>query len=300
MVEPESSDRQAVVLVADSHEWLSRSLESVLGPIGCTVLRVSDGATLLRRVSEIAPDVVIADADLSDMDAAGVCAGLRAQSRGGSILPIVVVSATPLKRQDRLEVFKAGAWAVLSFPLEPEGFVAMINNFIAAKAEADAAGASALLDRNTGLYNARGVLRRLHELAADATRSQRALACVIISVSGDGTQDRVGQVLRASVRASDTVGRISDAEFVVLAPGTGPDGARQMARRLASLLSTIRGRRGAAARIHVGGFAVQDMAREAIEPTEMLVRAASSLRQAQTAHVQDAIRFYDELPVLDR
>src|SRR5207247_10923455 len=47
-----------------------------------------------------------------------------------------------------------------------------------------------------------------------------------------------GQVLQASGRTSDCVGRLGEGEFAVLAPATAPEGAARMARRLSRVIET--------------------------------------------------------------
>ena len=297
----------ALALIGDSRHWLARSLESVLAPIGCAVVSAEDGQTLLRHARETSPVIVISAADLIDMDAVGLCAALRDDRRLPRALPIIVVSATPLDRRMHLQILRAGAWQVLSQPLDPEVFVTTVASYLTVKATTDEAESRALLDRDAGLYNVRGVLRRSHELFAAAVRKRRPLACLVVSVAPTmpGTdphrdrelQDRMGRILRGSVRASDVVGRIGGSEIVVLAPDTTSAGARLLAGRLAEAVRTLGApQAGAACRVHIGGCVVSDVDGPPVEATELLVRAMAALNHTQTARAADSIRFHDEVP----
>jgi GGDEF domain-containing protein len=84
-------------------------------------------------------------------------------------------------------------------------------------------------------------------------------------------------------RGSDAIGRLSQTEFVVLAPRTSCDGALRMAHRLHHAAQTVGGGQSGESdlRIRIGCYAVDNFQTAMIEPVEILVRATMALRRAQ-------------------
>ena len=94
----------------------------------------------------------------------------------------------------------------------------------------------------TGLPNRRAVDEALRMMAAQADRTARPLAALMLDVDhfkaindrsghlrGDAVLASVARVLRATVRAADFVGRAGGEEFVLLLPSTDRVGAARVA-----------------------------------------------------------------------
>ncbi|HSM91758.1 MAG TPA: GGDEF domain-containing protein [Anaeromyxobacteraceae bacterium] len=103
----------------------------------------------------------------------------------------------------------------------------------------------ALQDPLTGLYNRRMLDERLEVELAAAKRHDRLVALLMVDVdrfkaindahghlAGDEVLRMVARTLRATVRQEDLVARFGGEEFVVVAPETGLDGARQLGERV--------------------------------------------------------------------
>jgi diguanylate cyclase (GGDEF)-like protein len=117
--------------------------------------------------------------------------------------------------------------------------------------------------------------------------------------------EKVGGLLRRTGRTSDAVGRLGRTEFAIIAPATEAAGAHRLAERVQAAVEaeyivvrtapadpspaseasgTLTGPEGdteARPRVHVriGYCAVPDFAESSVDAVEMLVRAASALRQ---------------------
>jgi len=174
-----------------------------------------------------------------------------------------------------------------------------LDTFAGAKREADRLRDDGLLDPVTGLYNARGLARRAREIGADAARRRDPLACVALTPAPEGTRfddaatdaavvrvaEQLGEVLRRTGRTSDAVGRLGPTEFAIVAPATEAAGAERLAERVreamdAERMVIPRAHDGAErVRIRAGYCAVPDFAESDVDAVEMLVRAASALRQ---------------------
>ncbi len=92
------------VLVIDDEPQIRRALRVALQAEGYTADLAETGAEGLDRVAAAAPDIVILDLGLPDMDGADVCARLREWSQ----VPIIVLSVRDAER-DKVHALDRGA-----------------------------------------------------------------------------------------------------------------------------------------------------------------------------------------------
>ena len=312
MSESEKPSRPPLVLVANDQEWSARSLESILGPHGYAVLRAYTGRQTIDLARSAQPDVIIVDARLPDVDGLEVCRTLRADPRIAAHTPIIVTNSGPSDRAQVLAAYQAGAWEYCSQPYDGELLMHKLDSFVRAKLEMDRVRDESLLDQITGLYNARGLARRAREIGAEANRSHNSLACVVISADAgpDGVADDVvhqlaaqvathfGGVFRKTGRLSDAFGRLGQQEFAIIAPATEAKGAERLVQRLQESLARepLPLESGADRRltIRAGYCAVPDFAESSVDAVEMLLRAATALRQLRADGSASTIRSFDE------
>jgi two-component system, OmpR family, KDP operon response regulator KdpE len=107
----ESAALRPTVLVIDDEPQLRRFLRTGLVPRGFTVREASDGAEGLRMAEEFAPDVILLDLGLPDLDGVDVVLRLRAWSP----VPIVVLSARE-RESEKVRALDAGADDYLTKP----------------------------------------------------------------------------------------------------------------------------------------------------------------------------------------
>src|SRR2546430_10677725 len=111
--------RPPVVLVANAFgTWLSQALANLVKARGYRVHFVLTGRELLEQAPSVRPDVVVLDADLPDLDSIEVCRTLR-QNRAAWSMPVMMITATPATKQQRLAALEAGAGDSLSAILYP-------------------------------------------------------------------------------------------------------------------------------------------------------------------------------------
>src|SRR5439155_1252876 len=108
MSDPAASARRPVVLLASAHEWASRSLHSILTPNGYRVLHAYAGYDALLQVRAAQPDVLMIDLQLPGIDGVALCRMLRADPSVTASTAIIATTASPVGRQQRLEVLRAG------------------------------------------------------------------------------------------------------------------------------------------------------------------------------------------------
>jgi GGDEF domain-containing protein len=202
--------------------------------------------------------------------------------------------------------------------MDSEEIFLKVDVWVRAKLEGDDTREQGLLDPDTGLYNTQGLLRRIGELAAGAVRHSRPLACVVLSAEPGGAAGAAGRAHPVSVtssraatwsaegarsfaatllsagRASDTIGRLSATEFVIVAPDTDDDGVLGLAERLRKAVDALAPAPGPLWHVRFGCYAVPDMRDASIAPTEVLIRAAEALRGAEGT--RERVRLFSPSP----
>ena len=309
------TSRPPLVLIANDQEWSARSLESILAPEGYAVLRAFTGRQALERARTAHPDLAIIDCQLPDIDGLEVCRALKDDARFADTTPIIVTTAGPSGRAQRLEAYRAGAWEFLGQPLDGEALLLKIGTYLRSKVAVDDERDRSLIDQGTGLYSRRGLAQRAREIGSEAYRHSHPLACVVFTpvVEGDeeeesmGTPDQdqerqlgqaVGTLFRKAGRVSDAIGRLGPKEFAVIAPATDDSGVQQLVQRLRKAIeSQPVGTNGHTdqVKLKAGYCVVPDFREAALEATEVLLRATTALRQLSLDSAGNAmIRNFDE------
>ncbi len=295
MPDPTISGRAAVILIANDQEWAARALESILAPEGYPVIRAYTGRQALELARLKSPDVVILDSQMPDLHGNEVCRTLRADPQFGVTTPIIITTAGPSGRTDRLAALRAGAWEFFGHPLDGEAVLLKIKTYAASKLTVDRLRNEGMLDELTGLYNANGLHRRAREIGSEAGRQHQALACVVVSPEAAGIDFEVakaveliqsvaakfGALLRQAGRAADAIGRVGPLEFGVVAPATSTEGAVKLVERFNHLVDTLPidpdapiGRLV----LRAGYCSVANFAESEVDAVQMLHRATTALR----------------------
>ena len=299
--QPDRHRRPPLVLMVNDHEWSTRALESVLAPNGYAVLRAFTARKGIERAEASHPDLIVLDTNLPDMDGVDVCRHLRSGGLIARNTPIILTTAGHPSRHERMEALRAGAWEFLSHPIDAEELLLRIDHYIAAKQETDDSLEGGLLDAATNLYNVRGLARRAREIAAAAARNGSSLACVVFSTRGPEDDDagadelaqRVAELLSATGRGGDAIGRLGPGEFAVFAPQTDDAGARAFAVRISDAIG--KQPNGGGPRLRAG-YAASGSGTDHIRPGDLLDRASQAVHTARrSAAVEWLARFEPEV-----
>jgi GGDEF domain-containing protein len=113
-------------------------------------------------------------------------------------------------------------------------------------------------------------------------------------LAGEDALARWVRLLRSAARASDVLGRLGPSDFAVLAPATGAEGARGLARRLTAAARDLSPPDEVPLHIRIGYDAVENMAYAPINPIELLGHANVAERHA-AAGTAASIVAYREL-----
>jgi len=300
-----------LVLLVDDQEWTSRSVESLLRPKGHVVLKAYTGQQALDLVTKVNPDAVLVDVHLPDIDGIDLVRRLRGTSTIRETTPTLMITSSNLGNAERLEALDAGAWDILTHPVDPNELIIRMETFVRAKQAADRSREEGLTDPGTGFYNVRGILRRAKEIGADAVRFDRPMACIAVGphVLGSEEEERaleqavveevtrhLAGTLRSVTRISDTIGRLGPGEFVIVAPGTDDGGALRLADRIMEAAASIAQTQArdelelAELRQLRAGFCAVRGGSEPTTPEDLLLRATMALRRAQADQDGESFR----------
>ena len=247
-------------------------------------------------------DVIAIDMQLSDMDGVTLCRLLRDDMRVSAATPLLLVSPSPLLGVARLEGLRAGAWDCVDPATHPEDLLLRVQAFVRGRRESERQRGAGLVDPPSGLYNRQGLARRVREIGSQAYRERSALACVALGLEvASGPQweqvvRRCVEALKTSARVSDVIGRLAPQEFAVVAPSTGPQGAVQLAQRLARSIGAAAAHAGQGSpplRFRAGYESVANVGYEPMEPMELLARATAALRTGRPEPGLDWLRRYE-------
>jgi CheY-like chemotaxis protein len=104
----------STILLADDSPHAQRMGERILREEGFSVASVTDGETALLRLSDVDPDLVIADVFLPGRDGFDLCRAIKGSHRHVR----VVLTAGMLETFDEEEARRAGCDAILKKPFE--------------------------------------------------------------------------------------------------------------------------------------------------------------------------------------
>ncbi|MFZ5788626.1 MAG: response regulator [Acidobacteriota bacterium] len=120
-----SSDARGVVLNVDDDDAGRYATSRILRRAGFEVREARTGAEAVRLAAE-GPDLVLLDVNLPDRSGFEVCRQLKADPATARI-PVLHLSATFVRGQDRVAGLEGGADAYLAQPVDPEELVATVR-----------------------------------------------------------------------------------------------------------------------------------------------------------------------------
>lgn len=250
-----SQENGPLVLIANDQEWTGRAVESILVATGYRVVHALTATQALEVARRVSPDLAILDLQLPDFSGVEVCRQLRSDPQFGPSLPIIITTAGPSGRPQRLTAYAAGAWEFYGQPLDAEALLHKLGVYLASYREVRRLRRAALVEPS-GLYNQVGLAHRATELVAEMRRASRPVSCVAWSFEGiaqTATLDRAVSLFLKEGRASDALGRLDGGELAVVAASTSPQDAQRIAERFRGLFTTAIAEPGASIRTTVIG-----------------------------------------------
>jgi len=229
------------VLVADDSRVIRKAVTKILGD-RFDVVEAEDGEDCWTRLE---PDdqieVLITDIDMPRLDGYGLICRVRAAEEGRiRDLPVIVITGA----QDDLTRERAFACGATDFITKPIDGVQLLSRARAhakidqarrlLSEETETAAQTGASDGITGLHSRRYLLERGAQDFTAARRHERELSIIrmdvdqfadIVANHGEAVAQQVlrfvGQALKRTARTEDTLARLIDSEFAILAPATG-------------------------------------------------------------------------------
>jgi PleD family two-component response regulator len=283
------------LLVVGGESCWGRSIRSIFEPRAFDVCIASSAQDAVNQMHRSLPEAAIVVAQRDGGSAIGLVRRLRREGLDAA-RPIVVVAEVPLRRERRLEALRAGAWDLLSIPFSGHELLVKIESYLCAKRANDRAKDQILIDPTTGLFNVQGLLRCAAALGEAARRHQHPFGCAVFSPtastianlddprsrgwpqSADTLAVEIAALLKIRARESDVLARVSEHEYVVLAPDTGPTGIVALARRFVE--ADIALEPSANIPLRAGCHAVSNVAVAGVGAAQIVAHATIALRQS--------------------
>jgi two-component system, cell cycle response regulator len=306
---PGSEVMKARILLIDDSEAQSNQIKAALERLGYEVARASSGMMGLQLARTTAPDLVLLDVVMADIDGFAVCRWLKMNAETRDIPVIMLTVRTALA--DRVEGLNIGADDYLAKPFEDEELEARIFAALRVKAAhtelrernqqlesmLHSVEALASTDALTGLYNRRRFADVLKREFAVTKRYRNTLSCLLLDLdhfkqindrfghdAGDQVLKEVARRITGSLREVDLAARYGGEEFVVLLPHTSKADARIVAERLLKNVSKQEFNFGKAVLTVTTSIGVAGNSDVLSENAEELVKAADiALYEAKNA-----------------
>lgn len=238
--EPERKPR---LLVVDDQPTNIQVLYRVFAD-DCQVFMATSGEQALHTAREEAPDVILLDVMMPDMDGYEVCRQLKQDSATRDI-PILFVTAHH-EAQEEARGLACGAVDFITKPIHPAVVRARVHTHLTLQRQTEVLKRLVFIDALTHAFNRRYFDERLAEEWGRAQRTGRSLGLILIDVDyfkqfndvnghqrGDDALRQVAQALKGTIlRPGDVVCRYGGEEFACLLPDTDLDGALQVAQRM--------------------------------------------------------------------
>jgi DNA-binding response OmpR family regulator len=138
------------VLLADDSPQALRLAEQILTSEGLEIVSVTDGAVALRRLSDVNPDLLIADVYLPTKNAFELARFMRSQAQYRDV-PIIF-AATPADQFEEQDARNAGADVILRKPFEASALLSAVRELVQKRAGTSGEThelARVVLDRNS-------------------------------------------------------------------------------------------------------------------------------------------------------
>ncbi len=241
--------RPRILVVEDSktqQDWLVQ----VLAREDYQIDTASDGREAIRKSRTSAPDLVLLDMVLPDMEGLEVLRMIKARP-DEHFVPVILLSVKS-DLDSRVTGLRIGADDFLAKPFADSELLARTNAMLRIKALQDTVRAQkaelerlSITDGLTGLYNRRFFQERLDEEFRRAQRYSDPVSLIMIDIdhfkkvndryghqTGDVVLKGTADLLRETIRDPDISARFGGEEFAIILPKTHLSGALTVAERI--------------------------------------------------------------------
>lgn len=255
----DTNEAKPQVLVVDDSRVIRVAAKKILKE-EFEVHEAGDGESawdILSQNQEIA--LVISDLSMPYLNGMGLLKRIReAEDKRLANVPVIIVTGAEDDEDAKSSAFAAGASDFLSKPFDSVQLLAHTRSHIKLattesrlEQTATAIETEPTIDVLTGLVNQRSFTDRGHQELAYAIRHRGELGLVFIDVdefdkafikygkpAGEAILKIFTKIIRESIRAEDTAGRVGLARFGLLLPSANAVGARKLAVRICTQIAS--------------------------------------------------------------
>jgi len=226
--------KKHTILVVDDDEVIRIMMQQLLTNSNFSVEVANDGVQAITMVSESAPDLIILDVAMPQMDGFEVCRQLRADESSRDI-PIIFLSAKS-ELEDRVHGFEMGADDFVPKPFSYDELLARIKVSLRKverlereRKKADSLEKASRIDELTGVYNRRYYDLTAREELQKSRRSKKPLSLIVFDIDrmarineeygfqqGTRTISHFASILKEFFSEDSFVARYDGAQFVAV------------------------------------------------------------------------------------
>lgn len=257
MMMPSFQPQDFLILIVDDLPDNLRVVGSMLDRVGYATTFANSGVQALERFHSAAPDLILLDLMMPELDGLVVCQTLKADPNYSN-LPIIMLTASH-EREHLLKAFDHGAVDYITKPFNQQELLARVKTHLMLKHTYDqlkkaltAMEHLARTDTLTGLLNRRSLFEVAEQEFVRAQRYQIAFSVLMLDIDhfkrindtfghqiGDLALQTLATTLKTSFRAVDCIGRYGGEEFVVILPATSLPEAIEVAERIRCLVADL-------------------------------------------------------------
>lgn len=302
-----------ILLIAENDEILG-AIPPIVESLGHELIIVADTDAASGLIAADSLDLVLLDG-LSERFLAESASDALGAGLASTHTPVIALTdrSTAAARTDEVDGDGIRIFDYVHPPFDATDIAARIAAGIRTRRFQEDLRRAAALDPTTQMLNRSTAQARLGEEISRVIRYSRALACVLIVVEPELSEDGVialGRIFRDKTRLSDVLCRWSKNSILMLLPETGPFGAvrvaenlrRELIRRIDEIPSNTINPNGdftgdkITAFFGAAGYLEGDDAKTLLERAERAVREAQSdprrpVVLARVSRGSDAVRF---------
>jgi len=239
------------ILVVDDSRAQRETLSRVLRDKGYDVVEAENGREALKLAKSAAPDLVLLDMILPDMDGREVLRLVKPPQQSDQFLPVIILSVKG-DVSTKVEGLKLGADDFLVKGVDDQEILARVDVMLRIKSLQERLREmqskleeQSITDSLTGLKNRRFFDERLREEFQRAQRYGDYLSLIMADLdhfkqvndrfghqAGDAVLREAAALIRGSLRDPDICARYGGEEFAVILPKTHMSGALAVAERV--------------------------------------------------------------------
>ncbi len=240
---------QKKILVIDDNRMNVRILSDILETEEYHVFSLLDATKVVETVLLIQPDAILLDIVMPRIDGIEVCSILQNKDETKNIPIIMVTSITDSAILRK--AFDIGAFDYIKKPFDHIEVIARLKSAIRYYEQQKELEILARKDGLTNLYNHRTIMELMEKEFQKAIRDQFSIAFLMFDIDyfkkvndtyGHSTGDRVlkhvGNLLQASPKLSDLIGRYGGEEFCIILSGQSFENVLTYSERLRKSIET--------------------------------------------------------------